>query len=266
MNKRLHNTRFQRADDLPNKIAGCFIQFSDDLYLGPVYVPDFQAKTDPSSGNPSPQSVGIGPLGRIYVWDVVPAAKSTTAVAAAQAVLAAGNLTINGTKAAGGVATLDIARGVDIVSSSAGDSTQIATVYGTDSYGQVMSEAIAFNGVTRVAGKKAFKTITRVAIDVLLAGNGSVGSTDVLGLPLRVTDAGYLSRVGWAGVLAEDAGTFVAAVTTSPATTTTGDVRGTYVPSSAPDAAKRLVISILLPALAVGPNATRVGALGVTQA
>ena len=32
------------------------------------------------------------------------------------------------------------------------------------------------------------------------------------------------------------------------------------------DGIKRLVVGILLPAIAVGPNATRVGALGVTQA
>ena len=44
-----------------------------------------------------------------------------------------------------------------------------------------------------------------------------------------------------------------------------GDVRGTYVPSSACDGTKRLVMGVLLPALAVGPNATRAGALGVNQ-
>jgi hypothetical protein len=53
---------------------------------------------------------------------------------------------------------------------------------------------------------------------------------------------------------------------TVPATTTTGDVRGTFSPSNAPDGIKRLVIGIMLPAIAVGPQATRTGALGVTQA
>jgi hypothetical protein len=52
---------------------------------------------------------------------------------------------------------------------------------------------------------------------------------------------------------------------TLTATTTTGDVRGTYLPSSAPDGVKRLVMTIALPAIAVGPNATRIGALGVNQ-
>ena len=50
------------------------------------------------------------------------------------------------------------------------------------------------------------------------------------------------------------------------ATTTTGDVRGTFAPSSAADGIKRAVVTVAVPGIAVGPNATRVGALGVTQA
>jgi hypothetical protein len=50
------------------------------------------------------------------------------------------------------------------------------------------------------------------------------------------------------------------------ATTSTGDVRGTFTPTTASDGIKRLVMTIALPGIAVGPNATRVGALGVTQA
>jgi len=43
-------------------------------------------------------------------------------------------------------------------------------------------------------------------------------------------------------------------------------VRGTLTPSSAPDGVKRLVVGVFVPGIAVGPNATRLGALGVTQA
>jgi hypothetical protein len=53
---------------------------------------------------------------------------------------------------------------------------------------------------------------------------------------------------------------------TNPATNITGDVRGTYYPSSATNGIKRLVVVIALPGIASGPNATRIGALGVTQA
>ncbi len=82
---------------------------------------------------------------------------------------------------------------------------------------------------------------------------------------MRIIDRGYVARAGWDNTLAEDAGTMTVAATLT-ATTTTGDVRGTYLPSSACDGIKRLVMAIALPAIAAGPNATRVGALGVTQA
>jgi len=79
-------------------------------------------------------------------------------------------------------------------------------------------------------------------------------------------DAGYLIGVGWAGALARDAGTFAAADTTSPATATTNDVRGTYAPSSSANGSRRLVIAIGLTALQAGPNATQTAAIGVTPA
>jgi hypothetical protein len=59
--------------------------------------------------------------------------------------------------------------------------------------------------------------------------------------------------------------TFVQA-DTATATSSTGDVRGTVVPSSATNGYSRLVITIACNAIMVGPNATRTGALGVTQA
>jgi hypothetical protein len=130
-----------------------------------------------------------------------------------------------------------------------------------------MSEVIATGAVasTTVSGKKAFFQISSVTASGASVVTVAVGTTDILGAPLRITDAGYITRAGWNNTLAEDAGTFVAAATLT-ATTTTGDVRGTYLPSSAADGIKRLVMGIALPAIAAGPNATRIGALGVTQA
>jgi hypothetical protein len=242
-------------------------QFSDDIFLGPAV-----SGGAPSDG-PSPMTVGVGPLGRVYIFDVVPVALDLDGLAASQAVLAAGNLVLT---AGLGVTTsvvngetrlvLDTPRTVIIDSDNAGDTTQTATVFGYDVYGQSMSEVIAFNGLTAVAGQKAFKSVTRIAISAALTGLAIVGFTDVLGLPVRVTNAGYIVSVKWDGVLAADAGTFAAADVTSPATTTTNDVRGTYLPSSVADGSKRLVIAIAVPAIGSGPNATRVGAFGVTQA
>jgi hypothetical protein len=87
----------------------------------------------------------------------------------------------------------------------------------------------------------------------------------LLGIPVRVTSGVYLCHVGWSTGFAIDSGN-LAAADTATATTTTGDVRGTFSPSSAPDGIKRLILGIMLPAISVGPNATRTGALGVTQA
>ena len=236
-------------------------QISDDLWIGVATGPQLN-----SYAGPGAVFAGVGPLGRVYIFDIVPAAKSATAVCAAQAVAAAGNATINGASATGGVATFDYARTVNVDSTNAGDTTQTVTVTGTDYWGQAQTETIALNGLTAVAGQKSFKTITAVAVSALLAGNLTVGNEDVFGLPYRVTDAGYLLRTGWAGAVADDAGTFAAADTTSPATATTNDVRGTYAPSSAANGTNRLVIAIGLTGLQAGPNATQTGAVGVTPA
>lgn len=242
-------------------------QFKDDLYLGPVF------PGGAASDGPSPMTEGIGPMGRVFVFDVVPLTLQTSGLAAAQAVAGAADLTL--TAGTGVTATvvngetryvLDTPRCLSIDSAGAGDTTQTATFYGYDLYGQAMSEAVALNGTTEVYTTKAFKSVTRIAISAATAGNINAGFIDKFGLPVRVTDAGYIISVKWAGALAADAGTFVAADVTSPATTTTDDVRGTYVPSSAADGARRLVMAIAVPAIGCGPNATRTGALGVTQA
>jgi hypothetical protein len=236
-------------------------QYSDDLWLGSATGPQSQGWAGPGT-----VFAGVGPLGRVYIFDIVPATLSATAVCAAQAVAAAGNATINGASASGGVATLDVARIVSFVSSNAGDTTQTVTVTGTDYWGQTQTQRITLTGTTTVNSTKTFKTITAVAVSAALTGNLSVGSGDVFGLPYKVTDAGYLLRTGWANAVADNAGTFVAADTTSPATNTTGDVRGTFAPTSAANGSRRLVIAIGLTAVQAGPNATQTGAIGVTPA
>ena len=62
-------------------------QQSDDLWMGTATGP--QTSGWASSGNPGVIGQGVGPLGRTYVFDIVPAALAATAVCAAQAVAAA---------------------------------------------------------------------------------------------------------------------------------------------------------------------------------
>jgi len=314
-------------------------------------------------GDPAPMSLGVGPLGRTYVFDTIPQTLQAANIAASQTPASAGSLTLTaGTSAKSVVRNdgttviqLDVPRAVQVVTSTAAATTlagvaitgtggQIsytsqtglvsgqyltisgtyggtgsitgysnptiyiltavtattatltttagaavvttagtptgltytlgvapvtATISGYDYYGQVMTQAITTSSSisTAVNTTKAFYQISSVAVS---AGTGTaltVGTTDILGLPVRVIDAGYVVHAGWNNALADNAGTFVAADTTSPATSTTGDVRGTFLPAStATNGSRRLVMTIAVPAIAVGPNSTRVGALGVTQA
>ena len=220
--------------------------------------------------NPSPMSLGVGPLGRIYVWDAIPQAAVTNNIALSQSAAGAGAVTLTaGTSAKSVVRTdgttviqLDMPRAIKVNCST---TARAFTVSGYDYYGQAMSEVItvAIAG-TAVTGKKAFYQVSGATI----AGSATVvliGTSDVLGLPVRVTNVSYVASVKSNNTLAQDAGTFVAA-DTATATTSTGDVRGTYTPATASDGIVRTVMGILLPAIAVGPNATRTGALGVTQA
>ena len=239
-------------------------QQSDDLWMGPATGP--QTAGWANAGNPGVIGRGVGPLGRTYVFDIVPAALSATAVCAAQSVAAAGNATINGASASAGVATFDYARAFSIVTSNAGNTTQTVTITGTDYYGQTQTQTLTCNGTSTVTSTKTFKTITQVAVSAALTGNLSVGSADVFGLPYAVTDAGYLLRTGWNNAVADNAGTFVAADATTPSATT-GDVRGTFLPAStAANGVRRLVIAIGMTAIQAGPNATQIGAIGVTPA
>jgi hypothetical protein len=220
--------------------------------------------------DPSPMDLGVGPIGRVYIWDVMPQAAVTNNLATSQTAAAAGAVTLTaGTSVksvttAGGVTVyqLDCPRAVKVNCST---TARAFTVTGYDYYGQLMTETITVSVAgTAVTGKKAFFQISGATI----AGSATavlIGTSDVLGIPVRVFNAGYITSVKSNNTLAQDAGTFVAA-DTATATATTGDVRGTYVPATASDGTVRTVMTIALPGIAVGPTATRVGALGVTQA
>jgi hypothetical protein len=82
---------------------------------------------------------------------------------------------------------------------------------------------------------------------------------------ISTTQANYL-----AGTKVTTGGSYVAnALNLVPQTTssaTTPDVRGTYAITGTPDGSKRLLVSMGLTAIQVGPNATRAGLLGSDQA
>lgn len=136
-----------------------------------------------------------------------------------------------------------IARAVsitDAASAAGGD----FLVSGYDVYGYPQTETItAAAGASTTNGKKAFKFITSVVPQFTDAHNYSVGTTDIFGLPLRA-DQFDQALIWWNSALITASTGFVAADATSPATATTGDVRGTYAVQSAADGTKRLVVAV----------------------
>lgn len=244
------------------------MQISDDIYVGPAVVGGSYA-----SGGPSDMTVGVGPVGRVHIFDAVPLVLQVAGLATSanpgiggSFTLAAGtgvtaSLQANGTTRY----VLDVPRSVTVKATGANTATY--TVSGFDQYGQAMSQTLAAPSTSTVSTTKAFKSVVSVTNANATAGtNGlEVGYGDSIGLPFRVTSRDYIVGSNFnATAIALSA--YTVADATSPATTTTTDVRGMVALPSAADGTKRLVVCIALPALAVGPNATRIGAVGVTQA
>jgi len=158
--------------------------------------------------------------------------------------------------------TTMIARNVRIT--SGGNDTGITfTVSGYDIYGFPMTETITGASGGVASGLKAWKYINTVVSSGDIASTVKVGTGDVYGMPLRCDFFG-LAQINWnsTGITATTG--FVVPDATSPATATTGDVRGTYAVQSASDGTKRLIISVMVPPGNLNaPVAT--GLFGVTQ-
>ena len=206
---------------------------------GPFRVGGHNVGKGTEKGNPG------APISPVYVYQITPSTGTTTTIAAAQAVSGAGNLTINGSLATAGVATFDVPRNVILVSSSGTDSTQIATVTGKDVYSVPVVETITLTGTTSAQGLKAFKTVSQIAMNASTSGNVSAGMGDKFGVPYRFNKKGSLQAF-WDATWNSGSATTTVAVTTSPATAATGDVRGTYLPASASDGTRTLALWVYM--------------------
>lgn len=246
------------------------MQISDDLMLGPVFV---GTNGSANSAGPSSMELGVGPMGRVHIFDVVPLTLQAAGLATSQnpGSGASFNLTagtgVTSFLDANGVTryVLDVPRCVTIT--AAGANTATYKVTGYDAYGQLMTENFAAPSTSTVTGSKMFKSIISVTNANATAGtNGlTVGFGDRIGLPFRVLSRDYIIGSNFnATAIALSA--YTVADTTPTATSSTTDVRGFVTLPSAADGTKRLVVCIAIPAIGCGPNATRIGALGVTQA
>lgn len=191
----------------------------------------------------------VTPEIRVYSYGAI-----TTADAdghgASQSVLSGVAGLVNGALASAGVSTSVTPRNVV----AAWTGTAIITVTGTDEYGSICKESSASG--TSLTGKKAFKTVTGFTFNADVTG-ATVGEGVVIGLPLRVDTNGVLAPLQDGAATTT---TFAAAVTTDPATATTGDVRGTVVFANAPNGTRNYAVMFK-----IADPSSKLGAYGLKQ-
>lgn len=157
--------------------------------------------------------------------------------------------------------TKALARNIRITSNGT-DQTGTYTVAGFDIYGYPMTETIAGTSASVASGTKAFKYIQSVTPGGTVTSTGViVGTGDVLGFPLRADDFGHVDIIYDNARVNVSTG-FTAAVTTT-ATSTSGDVRGTYALQTASTGTGTLRLFITIPPANLS-NST--GLVGVPQA
>ena len=154
------------------------------------------------------------------------------------------------------------------VTAAASATYATATVSGYDCYGFPLVEAITLSAGSQVSGKKAFKYIKSVVLSGGTADTThaySVDTTDVFGLPLRSDSFGDIlinSATSLTAVTLITAATSYLPADRTVATTTTGDVRGTYAGFTSSTGANKLIIRQSPQAFNIGSTA---GLFGVTQ-
>jgi hypothetical protein len=163
--------------------------------------------------------------------------------------------------------TKAISRAVRITSVG-NDSGATITIVGADLYGFPQTQTLTMANAGSVATTKAFKFIYSATPNGTLSGsNVSIGQTDIFGMPILTPSWGAYVTIFWAGAALTAATGFVAPDATSPATASTGDVRGTLnltsVTGGASDGTKRMQV-IITPAVA--NTLTNVGLFGVVPA
>jgi hypothetical protein len=157
-----------------------------------------------------------------------------------------------------------LSRAVKLVSGG-NDSGITFTVSGWDIYGFPMTETITGANAGTANGVKAWKYISGVTHTGSVAGTLTIGTQDLIGLPFQVLRFGRLG-INYNNAWITASTGFTAAVTTSPATSTTGDVRGTYALQSAADGTKTVQLYITVPPAVLNTSNGAASVYGVTQA
>lgn len=187
----------------------------------------------------------------VFVYSVVPATLQSDNLVTAKIVTGSETLTlvagtsittttINGST----YYALDVPRNLRITGATASVTASVVTVTGKDEYFQTMTETITGpTGTAVTSGAKAFKYLLSATASGNTVSAITVGTGDVFGFPYRVAALGQY-QLFWALNWITDSAGFTAAVTTSPATSLTGDVRGTYSSATASNGSRRLTVFI----------------------
>lgn len=124
--------------------------------------------------------------GRLWLVDLgSPNVDDANGVAESQSVSAAAAFDLDGALVVGGEAVFDVPRNVV----AAWTTTSVLTITGKDEFGNTMIETSASG--TSHTGKKAFKKVTSVTSSASIT-SASVGTGNVLGLPVCVSHASYI--------------------------------------------------------------------------
>src|ERR1700690_738478 len=115
-------------------------------------------------------------------------AASDNAICLSQSPGAAGNLTINGASASGGVATLDSQRRV-IITSGGDDSAKTFIVTGTTDGGAPIKDSFLGANTGVAQSNLDFKTVTQVHISAASAGTVKVGTNTTGSCPWVLFDS-----------------------------------------------------------------------------
>jgi hypothetical protein len=200
----------------------------------------------------SPGQPGV-PLSVDPLFNIVPLASGAANLAASQVVsgalftLAAGTGVTSTTR--NGITVLDLGcpRCIIATGANAANAAVDLKLTGFDEYWQPMTQLFSGPaGATTVTTKKAFRYLQAASALGNTVSGVSLGTTDTIGLPHRIDGIGFF-RANYNNIGITSSAGLTLADSTSPATSTTGDVRGTYALPSASDGTKQLVATILVP-------------------
>lgn len=143
--------------------------------------------------------------------------------------------------------TQAIERGVSIVGTVAATGGTF-TLKGADIYGQTQSESLTLvSGASTISTKKCYKIINSITPSFADSTHTySVVTADLYGFPFR-SDFWEMTEIFFAGAQKTASTGWTAGDQTTPATTSTGDPRGTYSLQTASQGIDRLVIYQTLP-------------------